>query len=184
MDILLEKLKNVYKERYLYESSTLSIIYHRSPYLFDKFISRKSKSFGNDSIYQPLFFKLSKEEGLSMMNAGNYLYTVKTMLIKTFKPYEMYNWDAKYTDDLDSLTNIGKEVFNTYFDSKEENIDKLFYLITGAYDAIENSDFLKWLLQNRYDSFYVSENGKFSQDKSLGIFNAENKFKILKVEKV
>jgi hypothetical protein len=182
MDIILENLRKVYNN--ILNESNIVTLYHCSPHKFNKFVPTTKHAFGNDVTEQPIFFKETKEESKSMLNCGRYIYTVNVKIDKLFDPSEMYDWSAKWTDDITKLTVLGKIVFDDFYGGDENNIEKLFYLRSGAYDAVEDSNFLKWLRKNNFDSFYVSETGKLSQDKSIGVFFSPEKFKILSIEEV
>lgn len=167
----------------LKENNEKSILFHRSNNLFKKFELKKTNAFGKKSIYQPIFFKKTKQESLDMINVGNYLYECNVDLGKTFNPNDMYNWDHPYNNEYEGLSNLGKYVFEDYLKSDYEKLDHLFYMITAAYDAIENSEFQGWMLSHGYDSFIVSENGKLSQDMSIAVFDP-NRIEIINIQKL
>lgn len=155
-------------------------LFHRSGHYFTSFKNVSKKAFGNEEMDQPIFFKENEEDSKGMINVGKYLYTCKVNLGKLFNPHDLYNWDSKYTDDPESITELGKKIQDEVYAGSSNEV---FYLSTGAYDAVEDSKFLKWLKENGYNSFLVSENGKLSQDKSIGVFDP-NSIKIISVKEL
>jgi hypothetical protein len=189
MDKLLESLRETYNT--LIEVDGPKVLYHRSSKLFKEFVPVTKQAFGPDAVAQPIFFKETREESMSMGGVGNYLYTVNAHLVKTFNPADMYDWDKAggSRDDINAFTDLGKLVYKTYLKYNPNKYDdakfnQLMYIRSGAYDAIENSNFLAWLQKNKFDSFYVSENGRLYEDKSVGVFVAPGKLEITKVEEI
>jgi hypothetical protein len=155
-------------------------LYHRSFKSFKQFKTTTEHAFGSRAREQPLFFKESLAEAMRMWNVGPYLYTCNVKLGRLFDPRDMYRDDAKYTDDVDSLTALGRRVLRELFNGDE---DSVFYMLTGAYDIMESSETLDWLQRAGYDSFLVSESGKLYRDRSIAVFDP-SRITIIKASKL
>lgn len=151
------------------------ILYHSSPKQFKTFQTTHKRAFGPKARHQPLFFKATLEESQALINAGNNIYACEVDIRNTFDPTKLYDWDATpYSDDPEGITAVGWKAFYELFDGEqnpEDAFEKIWYMRTGAYDIMESSDTLDWLQDSGYDSFLLSESGKFHRDRSIGVFD-------------